>query len=209
MTLRRPAFSLALALTLAVSPLAALAQEAGAESAAPATPDVSMGIPDGMPDRETAQINQIYLAGSFDAWELRCAKAEDGKDPCQLYQLLRDGEGGPVAEVMLFTLPEGGQAVLGASVLAPLETLLTQNLRIAIDGVQGKIYPFSYCTGNGCLAKVGFTAEEAAAMQKGNEAKVTIVPAAAPDATVVATVSLKGFTAAYDALKEAAAKAAN
>ena len=197
--------TLALSLGLALMPLAAGAQTATGDSAA--QPDVSLGLPEGLPDRETAQTGQVFLAQAFEQWELRCAKAEDGKDPCQLYQLLKGADGNPVAEVMVFTLPEGGPAVFGASILAPLETLLTQNLRIAVDDQKGKLYPFSYCTVNGCLAKVGFTADELAAMQSGNVAKVTIVPAAAPDKTVVAEVSLKGFTAAYDALKAAAEKA--
>ncbi len=176
-----------------------------ATDAAPATePGISMGVPDGMPDQAHAQVDQIYLAGTFDAWEERCVKQANGGDPCQLYQLLKDQTGNPVVELSIFTLPDGGQAAFGASIMAPLETLLTSNMRIAIDQAKGKFYPFSYCTTAGCLAKVGFTVDELALIQKGKAATVTIVPAAAPDKTVVATITLKGFTDGYKAIKDAA-----
>ncbi len=167
---------------------------------------VAMGVPDGIPDRASAAMNSVYLAASFDAWQQRCMKKEDGADPCELYQLLKDETGNAVAEISFFTLPSGSQAVLGANVLAPLETLLTANLRIGIDDGTAKIYPFSYCTVNGCVAKVGFTAEELAVMQAGTEGIMTVVPAAAPKKTVAIKIALNGFTAGHQALVDAAAK---
>lgn len=209
-TLARLALGLGLsALSLGVIP-GAMAQTAtdaaktdAPAAAAPATNgDVSLGVPDGMPDEAHAQPGQIYLAAKFDDWEQRCVKDAQGKKGCQLYQLLKDPTGGPVAEVSFFTLPDGGQAAAGATVVAPLETLLTANLRITIDQAPGKMYPFLFCNPNGCIAKVGFTADEFAAMQKGTTANLTIVPAAAPDKTVQIPVSLKGFSAGFAALKE-------
>lgn len=183
---------LALALTLAALP--ALAQDTTADSAAPAAqPEVSMGIPE-MPDQANAQPGQLYLGGKFELWEKRCLKSADGKDPCQLYQLLMGADGKPVAEISFFTLPAGGQAVAGATIVVPLETLLTANLRVAVDAAPGKLYPYSYCNINGCVAKVGFTADEIKAMQSGNQATISIVPAAAADQSVQIAVSLKGFT---------------
>ena len=168
-----------------------------------------MGVPDGIPDRTSAAMNSVYLAASFDAWQQRCMKKEDGADPCELYQLLKDETGNPVAEISFFTLPEGSQAVIGANILAPLETLLTANLRIGIDAGTPKIYPFSYCTVNGCVAKVGFTAEELAVMQAGTEGMMTVVPAAAPKNTIAIKIALAGFTAGHQALVDAAAKIKN
>ncbi|MEI6797936.1 MAG: invasion associated locus B family protein [Pseudomonadota bacterium] len=178
---------------------------ASAQTTAPAN-DVAMGVPDGLPDQATAQVGNVYLAATFDGWQQRCVKKEDGADPCQLYQLLKDDAGNAVSEISFFTLPEGSQAVMGATVLAPLETLLTANLRIGVDAGTVKIYPFSYCTVNGCVAKVGFTAEDLAAMQAGTEAVMSVVPAASPDKTVVIKIALKGFTAGHQAIVDAAAK---
>lgn len=207
-TLARLALGLGLsALSLGVIP-GAMAQTAtdpaktDAPAAAPANGDVSLGVPDGMPDEAHAQPGQIYLAAKFDDWEQRCVKDAEGKKGCQLYQLLKDPTGGPVAEISFFTLPDGGQAAAGATVVVPLETQLTANLRIAIDQATAKMYPFLFCNANGCVSKVGFTADEFAAMQKGTAASLTIVPAAAPDKTVQIPVSLKGFSAGFAALKE-------
>ena len=118
----------------------------------------------------------------------------------QLYQLLRDGQGTAVAEFSLFNLPEGGQAIAGATVITPLETLLTAEMRLAVDTGKAKRYPYSFCSTVGCFSRVGFTAEEVAQFKKGSVAKVTIVPAAAPNDTVDLTVSLAGFTAGWNAV---------
>ena len=49
-------------------------------------------------DASAPQIGQTYTKETNGAWELRCIKTEDGNDPCQMYQLLDDGQGAPVAE---------------------------------------------------------------------------------------------------------------
>ena len=64
-----------------------------------------------------------YTGATHGDWELVCMRAEEGEDPCQMYQLLRDADGNATAEITLFPLPEGQEAVAGATVLTPLETL--------------------------------------------------------------------------------------
>ena len=202
-TLARIVLGLGLCAALLGATLPASAQTAETTAAADG---VTLGVPDGIPDQATAEMGGVYLAESFDGWQLRCVKKEAGGDPCQLYQLLNDETGNPVSEISFFVLPEGSKAVMGATVLAPLETLLTANLRIGVDEGTAKIYPFSYCTVNGCVAKVGFTAEDVAAMQAGTEGVMTVVPAAAPKKTVAIKIALNGFTAGHQALVDAAAK---
>ena len=184
---------------LALTALPALAQETTAEKPAE---DLSMGSATApvVLTKETAQVGQGYVATNHDLWEQRCEKTEDGKDPCQLFQLLKDGEGNAVAEFSIFALPAGGQAAAGATVVAPLETLLTKALTIAIDTSPAKVYPFTFCTLDGCVARVGFTAEEIEQFKKGAKASVTLVPAAAPEKEVNLEISLKGFTAGYEAI---------
>ena len=205
-TLARLVLGLGLSAALLGTCITASAQTA--DTTAPAD-GVTMGVLDGIPDQASAEMGKVYLAASFDGWQQRCVKKADGSDPCQLYQLLNDQTGNPVSEISFFVLPEGSKAVMGATVLAPLETLLTANLRIGVDAGTAKVYPFSYCTVNGCVAKVGFTAEDVAAMEGGTEAVMTVVPAAAPDKTVIVKIALKGFTAGHKALVEAAAKIKN
>ena len=186
----------------------AQAQDATTPPAAPPVIDLSMGqeVPTGataIATPETAAVGDTYLAANFEDWAQRCIKTEDGSDPCQLYQLLKDESGGPVAEMSMFDLPEGAQAAAGATVVVPLETLLTANLQVTIDEGKAKIYPFTFCAQLGCVARIGFTAEEVDQFRKGAGAVLTIVPAVAPDQKVALSISLKGFTAGFKAVEDA------
>lgn len=165
--------------------------------------EVNPGAGGGIATKETASVGQTYLAASFELWEQRCVKTEDGSDPCQLYQLLKDKDGNAVAEISMFNLPNAGEAAAGATIVAPLETLLTANLLIGIDGGKAKVYPFTFCATIGCISRIGFTAPEIEQFKKGSGAVMTIVPAVAPDQKVVLDISLKGFTAGYTAVTEA------
>jgi len=188
---------------------AALAQEAAAPAegtaaetpAAPADPasDLSLGAVEGAPEG----VGTSYTPATFDAWEQRCIRTADGADPCQLYQLLKDANGNAVAEISLFGLPDGQPAAAGATIVVPLETLLTEQLMLAIDSAPAKRYPFSWCASVGCFARVGFTADEVNAFKRGAVATLTIVPVAAPDQKVVLEVSLQGFTAGFEAVNAA------
>lgn len=148
-------------------------------------------------------MGDTYVEEVFDDWEMQCVRVEDGSDPCQLFQLLQDEEGNSVAEISMFGLPDGGEAAAGATIITPLETLLTQQIAMRIDGGAVKRYPFTWCSAIGCVARVGFTAEEIANFRRGAEATLTIVPAAAPDQQVNLTISLIGFTAGFDAVNAA------
>lgn len=196
--------TLALTLGLAVTGFAAVAQETAApttEAPAATTPAPGADLAMGQPAQDPNAVGTTYSKQLFDAWDLRCVRTETGQDPCQLYQLLKDGQGTSVAEFNLFDLPEGGEAAAGATVIVPLETQLTAGLRIGIDAAEPKVYPFTFCARVGCVARVGFTAAEMDALRKGDKAIVTIVPAVAPDQQVVLEASLKGFTAGFEAVK--------
>lgn len=194
--------------------LPALAQDTGAETPeapatedtapvdpAPAEPspqdpaaDLSLGTPvDGEPE-----VGEPYIRDEFGDWALRCLRAAEGPDPCQLYQLLMDEDDNAVAEISMFPLPDGGQAAAGATIVVPLETLLTEQLTISVDGQAPRRYPFTFCNRAGCVSRVGFTADEVNQFKQGARANLRIVPAAAPDQEVVLDISLIGFTAGYD-----------
>lgn len=190
--------------------LAALAMPAAAQQADDTTgeeeaPD-AMGLSMGEEVSSEDQPGDIYVLSEHSAWQLRCIRSDAPVDPCQLYQLLDDGNGNPVAEINVFPLAEPGDAVAGATVITPLETLLTQQLTVSVDGGEGKRYPFSWCSQIGCFSRVGLTAADIAAFKRGNSAVLTIVPVAAPDQKVNLNVSLSGFTAAYTASEEQLAK---
>ncbi|WP_296474557.1 invasion associated locus B family protein [Roseinatronobacter sp.] len=146
--------------------------------------------------------DESYVGNTHGDWELVCVRVADEQDPCQMYQLLRDAEGNPTAEITIFPLPPGQEAAAGASILTPLDTLLTAQLVMQVNGGAAKRYPFTFCTAIGCVARVGFTAEEVDAFRRGATATWSLVPVAAPDQVVDLNMSLIGFTAAFAELNE-------
>lgn len=197
---------LALILALAAAPLVAQTTEEAAPAADAAT---TTEYPTGQEVGSADGPGSSYTAATFEAWEQRCVRTESGVDPCQLYLLLKDKTGNSVAEFTMFNLPKGseGPAVAGATFVAPLETLLPTGMTLQIDTGKGKAYPFTFCTQIGCVARIGFTAEEITALKSGANAVITIVPFVAPEEKVELTLSLKGFTAGYDAVVAANDKA--
>lgn len=181
------------ATVVALSGTAALSQSSN-------EPALTMeGLSGGTVVEETRAVGDTYFKGAFDDWSLRCIVTEDGNDPCQMYQLLSDGAGSPIAEFTMFRLPEGAQASAGATIVAPLETSLEQGLTIKVDDAPARRYPFAFCNTVGCYARIGLTDEDVDAYRRGSQAIVRIVPIAAPDQNVNVGLSLKGFTAAFDA----------
>ncbi len=171
--------------------------EAPAEDTAPRADGLATG-------QEVIETGQTYVVSEHDDWDLRCIRAPEGQqDPCQLYQLLEDQNGNSVAEINLFNLPNDDKLAAGATIVTPLETLLTQQVQLSVDGGRAKVYPFTFCTQIGCFARVGFTEGDVASFRRGNEAKIVVVPAQAPDQKVELTVSLRGFTAGFNAVSEA------
>lgn len=201
----KTATPLLLALLLATPVIAqdTAAEETPTEAPDPAA-DLSLGTPleqAGEPTVADLAPGQPYIRGESGDWLYRCLKSPEGEvDPCQLYQLLKDDEGNDVAEISMFPLPDSERAAAGATIVAPLETLLTQQITLSVDGSEPRRYPFTFCNTAGCVARVGFTDEEVAQFKRGSSATLRMVPAAAPDQEVVLTVSLSGFTAGYDGL---------
>jgi invasion protein IalB len=200
--------TLATVALLATLGLPALAQETAEEDTAQSQPEsvFNMGEPvdeNGDPvaaEPQEPQPGQQYLAEVFNDWALRCLKVEDGEDPCQIYQLLNDEDGNAVAEIAIVSLPDSGQAVAGATIVVPLETLLTEQITLRVDGGQARRFPFNFCNVGGCVTRLGLTSADVALFKRGAQATLTMVPAAAPDQTVTVTMSLSGFTAAFDTI---------
>jgi invasion protein IalB len=179
-------------------------QGAGAAEEAPAEETGGLGLSMG---DEQSQVGRTYTREEHGDWEVRCVHTETGNDPCQLYQLLQDQDGNNVAEISIFPLPPGGEAIAGATIITPLETLLTAQISLRVDSGAAKRYPFSWCSSMGCFSRIGFTADEVLSFRRGASATLTIRPVAAPDQTVDLSISLAGFTAGYEAVAEANADA--
>ncbi|MBU3030238.1 invasion associated locus B family protein [Paracoccus marinaquae] len=160
------------------------------------------------PASDEPQVGSYYIKSTQKDWTLRCIKAGEGKDPCELYQLMKDANGNSVAEMTLIPL-NSGQVAAGATLIAPLETDLVEGLSLAIDSGKASGYPFSFCAPIGCISRMGFTAAEIGALKNGGKVTVSLLPFGAdPKDPVKLTLSLAGFTAAYDELTAYAAAAA-
>lgn len=185
-----PAAVSALALCLAIAgPVAAQEVEGGLMPGA--------GLPLG---EEENGMGDTYVEGEFGDWTKVCQRVPDGSDPCGLTQLITDPEGGPVAEITVFALPPGGEAVAAANVVTPLGTVLTQQLALRVDGGSARRYPFFFCDVGGCYAQLGLTAAVVESFRRGSQATITIASVLDPEQPIDLPVSLTGFTAGFSAL---------
>lgn len=146
------------------------------------------------------QAGQSYVKGTFGDWELRCLLTPQNQEQCQISQLMFGPEGNPIAEFSVFAIPPSGDAVAGASVLVPLDTLLLNGVGVALVEGLSKTYPVHFCSPGGCVAQIGLTEQEIAQMKRGDKGTLRISPLAAPDEVVNVDLSFKGFTAGYTAL---------
>lgn len=173
----------------------------GAVHAQDNSSDQSAGTTDaatGLDLGQAVQEDPSYIKETYDDWQLQCFRSNGEEDPCQMYQLLREDAGNPVAEFSIFKLPGDSAAVAGATIVVPLGTLLTAGLQIYVDDGPAKAYTYSFCSMVGCFARIGFTQDDIDAFKSGEAAYLVIAPAQAPDQTVLITASLKGFTKAFE-----------
>lgn len=187
---------LATALTAALLPGLAIAQDAAAPEA---SAEAAAQLP--------AEPVVVATNGS---WQVMCNQVEDiATQNCEMYQLLLDPAGQPIAEIGIAVLPFGSEFSAGATVTTPLETFLPTGMGWRIGAAEEmRIEPFRVCTVIGCIIRMGLSAEEVDAMRAGTTATVTIAPFAAIDQPVEITVSLAGFTASFDDLQTRLSNAA-
>ena len=136
--------------------------------------------------------NDVYVKHRFNDWEVHCARSEDSRERCQAYYLVQDQDGNSIAEWSAFNVTSDGSRA-GSSIVVPLETLLTEMLRIQVDDGPIRSHPFSLCSSYGCFAQIDFSQAQVAELRQGQSAFLTIVPAVAPNDPFRLRVSLSGF----------------
>ena len=157
---------------------------------------------------ESAEIGKTYNAATHGDWALQCVKPETKNDPCEIYQVLKTAEGNALADMSIVSLPEGGEAVAGITIMVPLETFLPGGLVLKVDDQETRTYPFTFCAQPGCFARMGFTQAELDTFKKGSKATLSVVPVAKANQRVEVSLSLKGFSDAFEAVKASNAKTA-
>ena len=138
---------------------------------------------------------------SYKSWEVACLADNTN---CAMAQIGKDSGGNPVLEMVIRKLPEpleaGGEVAIAVlDVITPLGVVLTEGLSLKIDQGEDAIAPFQVCTEQGCLVREPIADALISQLKKGNGATVTVV--AANQGVVNSSISLSGFTAAYNALQ--------
>ena len=169
----------------------------------PSSAQEASGLSLGKPLQPKREIGQPYIVERQDDWAIRCVTTETGNDPCEMFQLLVREEGNPIAEISMFPLPPSEPAVAGATILVPLETLLTAPLVIEFSDTKAKEYPYSFCNKSGCVVRVGFDQTDLDDLKKGTQLTMAISHILQPDQQLILPVSLIGFTSMFNKLAAA------
>ena len=160
------------------------------------------GLSLGKPLETMREPGEIYLAGTKGDWNVRCVTGNPGEDDrCEIQQLLFINDNNPIADISIFKLPAGEIAVAAANVMVPLETLLTKKFRFSFSEESKKEFPFSFCNKNGCLVRMGLLKEDIEAMKKGSSSEIAITHISSPETAINLSLSLDGFTAAFDIIE--------
>ncbi len=150
---------------------------------------------------EAPKIGQPYIKEETGDWKIRCARAPIGKDdPCDMFQLLNNDAGDPVAEIMIQTLNTPEEVAANLVVAAPLGVFLPTGVKISIDGREAGAFPFIVCNTRSCIARVTLKDADVQAFKAGNVAQLTMVPAENTRASITVEASLTGFTAGFEKL---------
>ncbi|MBK1634586.1 invasion associated locus B family protein [Rhodovulum adriaticum] len=193
------------AATAAALPAAAqdAAQEGTETPAEQPAAEAPAAVPQPAAEAPEQQAPQPYVRDTFKDWQIICVPVGNNRDTCTMQQLLRDPDGNPVSQISIAPFPPAAAPRAAAVELAaPLETLLSGDVSVKVDDGEALRYRFSYCTPQACVARFALSTDDIANYKAGGEATVSIVPLMAPDQRAEITMSLSGFTAAYDAMME-------
>jgi invasion protein IalB len=171
----------------AAAPAGTAAPAAVAPAAAPQAPAPAPAAP------AQPQID-VTMQGD---WEIGCIS---GTTNCEMQQVARDTTNNPVLLARVLKLPAGSDAQALMILNSPLGTLLPAGLSFQIDTAQAATLPFEWCVQEGCVVRLGLREPDIAAMKRGKGIKLVVTSIADPQQPVNLTLSLSGFTAAFDSI---------
>ncbi len=168
---------------LAVAALVLLAAPAGAQDAA------------GLPGGATA------LSERHGSWSVNCSVGEAGKG-CGFSQTAGNPQTGSALVALELAAPAANRAE--GMLLMAFGLRLDAGVQLGIDGQPlGAPRPFLTCISSGCVVPMAFEDVELSALKVGQKLDVTGVKVDDGQAVTV-SLSLAGFTAAYDRTVELA-----
>lgn len=171
----------------------------GAPAQAPAPPGPEVVTP-AIETEPGGAASENVQRERFGAWDVACPPS--GRE-CAMAQIGNDASGTPVLEMVVRKLDEPLEvgdrtAIAVLDVITPLGVVLTEGLSVTIDGGQKESAPFQICTEQGCLVREPVDNDLISRLKRGNSAVISVI--AANQGEVKATLSLSGFTKAYNGL---------
>ena len=112
------------------------------------------------------QKTEPYIKERFENWSLKCIKPVNSIERCEANQIIFNQKQQPVAEISIIKLPKGQVAAAAATIIVPLETILSEGLVLAIQELEPKKYQFKFCNSLGCYSQIGLTDDEVEALKR-------------------------------------------
>ena len=138
-----------------------------------------------------------YIKERFENWTLKCIKPLNSVERCEANQIIFNQKQQPIAEISIFKLPRDQIAAAAATIIVPLETVLSEGLILAIQELEPKKYQFKFCNSLGCYSQIGLTDDEVKALKKKEKASIFLKHISSGDQQIVIPMSLAGFTKTF------------
>lgn len=141
------------------------------------------------------------LSEMHGSWSVNCSVGEKGKD-CGFSQTAGNPQTGSALVAMELAAPAANKAE--GMLLTAFGLRLDAGVQLGIDGQPlGSARPFLTCVSSGCLVPMAFEDVELSALKVGQKLDVTGIKVD-DGKPVTVSMSLSGFTAAYDRTVELA-----
>ena len=145
---------------------------------------------------------QVYQSETHKDWQILCTSSNKEVDPCSMYQLIKDKNGHPTAEINIVRVEATEGISAAATILTPHRTLLTKRMVLRLDENSVSDYPYSWCDERGCHIRIAFTDDDVLTMKNGQFGEIEIESIVAPGKPILLRLSYLGFTAAFGALQQ-------
>ena len=136
---------------------------------------------------------QPYIKETNKDWNLKCIAPKNSIERCEANQIIVNDKKQPVAEISIFKLSDNQVAEAAATIIVPLETILSEGLILAIQDLEPKKYQFKFCNHLGCYSQIGLIKEEVEALKNKERASIYLKHISSGDQQVIIPISLDGF----------------
>ena len=152
--------------------------------------------------QDTVGAQPDALRETYRDWAVRCqtvagAEGAPARRVCDMSQELTQTESGQRVLSVAFQAGSGGASDL--TLVGPFGLSLADGIRVVVGGQDMATIPFRTCLPRGCIATAQLDEAALALLRSGTEAQVIMVADGGRELSL--TVSLMGFTAAWNRLQ--------